>query len=142
MLDKLFARAFIRSPTFVYGSGGGVGIKLCSSCVNNKEFTRFLSVRVFPKTNDGLMKLNFNKRSYTTRNLYKLKERGLVSDVFPYDDPQKFVDFCNSGRQTVYAGFDPTADSLHVGNLAVMMMLLHCQRAGHKVIALVLTKHQ
>lgn len=41
--------------------------------------------------------------------------------------------------QTVYAGFDPTADSLHVGNLLVIMGLLHCQRAGHNPIALVST---
>lgn len=39
--------------------------------------------------------------------------------------------------QTIYAGFDPTADSLHVGNLLVIMGLLHCQRAGHQPIALV-----
>ncbi|ALC41909.1 CG16912 [Drosophila busckii] len=42
-----------------------------------------------------------------------------------------------SAPQSIYAGFDPTADSLHVGNLLVIMGLLHCQRAGHKPIALV-----
>jgi tyrosyl-tRNA synthetase len=39
---------------------------------------------------------------------------------------------CNP--QTVYAGFDPTASSLHVGNLLILMNLLHWQRGGHKVI--------
>lgn len=39
--------------------------------------------------------------------------------------------------QSVYAGFDPTADSLHVGNLLVIMGLIHCQRGGHQPIALV-----
>lgn len=43
----------------------------------------------------------------------------------------------DSSPQTIYAGFDPTADSLHVGNLLVLMGLLHCQRAGHNPIALV-----
>lgn len=43
----------------------------------------------------------------------------------------------DSNPQTIYAGFDPTADSLHVGNLLVIMGLLHCQRAGHNPIALV-----
>lgn len=38
--------------------------------------------------------------------------------------------------QTVYAGFDPTANSLHVGNLLVVLGLLHCQRHGHTPIAL------
>ena len=38
---------------------------------------------------------------------------------------------------TVYSGFDPTADSLHIGSLLPMMGLAHCQRAGHRPIALV-----
>lgn len=42
----------------------------------------------------------------------------------------------NNSPQCVYAGFDPTADSLHVGNLLVLMNLLHWQRGGHRVIAL------
>lgn len=40
------------------------------------------------------------------------------------------------GSQTVYAGFDPTSDSLHVGNLLVLAGLIHSQRAGHTPIAL------
>ena len=39
--------------------------------------------------------------------------------------------------QTVYCGFDPTADSLHVGNLLAVIVLLHCQRAGHRCIVVV-----
>lgn len=42
-----------------------------------------------------------------------------------------------SSSQTMYAGFDPTADSLHVGNLLVIIGLIHGQRAGHQPIALV-----
>lgn len=41
-----------------------------------------------------------------------------------------------SRPQYIYAGFDPTADSLHVGNLLILMGLLHCQRAGHHPLAL------
>lgn len=40
-----------------------------------------------------------------------------------------------SGAQTVYCGFDPTADSLHVGNLLAIIGLLHFRSAGHHVIA-------
>lgn len=47
------------------------------------------------------------------------------------------IDLLNSAPQTVYAGFDPTAESLHVGNLLVLINLLHWQRSGHQVIALV-----
>lgn len=42
----------------------------------------------------------------------------------------------NSRPQTIYAGFDPTADSLHIGNLLVLVGLLHCQRGGHQPVAL------
>lgn len=41
------------------------------------------------------------------------------------------------GIVTGYCGFDPTADSLHAGNLIPIMMLKHLQRAGHRPIALV-----
>lgn len=40
----------------------------------------------------------------------------------------------------MYAGFDPTADSLHVGNLLILVNLLHWQRGGHNVIAVVSNK--
>lgn len=47
------------------------------------------------------------------------------------------TDLLNASPQTVYAGFDPTADSLHVGNLLILINLLHWQRGGHNVIAVV-----
>lgn len=47
------------------------------------------------------------------------------------------MDLLNKSSQCVYAGFDPTADSLHIGNLLILMNLLQWQRAGHQVIALV-----
>ncbi len=43
----------------------------------------------------------------------------------------------NKGPVTGYAGFDPTAPSLQIGNLAAIMLLMHLQRAGHKPVALV-----
>ena len=42
----------------------------------------------------------------------------------------------SSKPTTVYAGFDPTAGSLHVGNLLVLTSLLHFHRAGHQVVIL------
>ena len=38
---------------------------------------------------------------------------------------------------SVYCGFDPTADSLHIGNLLAIIGLLHCQRGGHQPICVV-----
>ncbi|XP_043199257.1 tyrosine--tRNA ligase, mitochondrial-like isoform X2 [Amphibalanus amphitrite] len=75
-------------------------------------------------------------RAYSTRSLRHLQERGLLSEIFP-DDGSRLQDVLNSSEQCFYSGFDPTADSLHVGNLLVLVALLHCQRAGHDVIAVI-----
>lgn len=73
----------------------------------------------------------------SNRNILRLKERGVFSDLFPDGAADNVVDVLNSAPQTVYAGFDPTADSLHVGNLAILVNLINWQRAGHNVIALI-----
>lgn len=62
----------------------------------------------------------------------ELKWRGMLQDVMPGTE-----DILNKETVTAYIGFDPTADSLHVGSLAQIMVLLHFQRCGHKPIALV-----
>ncbi|KAG0724458.1 Tyrosine--tRNA ligase, mitochondrial [Chionoecetes opilio] len=76
-------------------------------------------------------------RTYTSHNILKLEDRGLWADYFPDSNVNKLIQELTRKPQTVYSGFDPTADSLHVGNLLIIMALLHCQRAGHNVIALV-----
>ncbi len=62
----------------------------------------------------------------------ELRWRGMVQDVMPGTEDQ-----LNKEMTTGYIGFDPTADSLHIGSLAPIMLLYHLQRAGHKPIALV-----
>ena len=42
-----------------------------------------------------------------------------------------------AGAQSFYCGFDPTASSLHIGNLLALIFLIHCQRAGHTPICLI-----
>ncbi|XP_044736488.1 tyrosine--tRNA ligase, mitochondrial [Chrysoperla carnea] len=79
----------------------------------------------------------FLKRYFVTNNISKLRDRGIFQDIFPDTASKEIADLINGGPQTVYAGFDPTADSLHIGNLLVLVSLLHLQRAGHQVIALV-----
>jgi len=76
-------------------------------------------------------------RFYTNRNILKLHERQMFQSMFPENSSNEVIDLLTKRSQCVYAGFDPTADSLHVGNLLVIMNLLHWQRANHKVIALV-----
>lgn len=62
----------------------------------------------------------------------ELRWRGILHDVMPGTE-----DLLNKGMVSGYIGFDPTADSLHVGSLAQIMTLIHFQRAGHKPVALV-----
>ncbi|EDV37212.1 uncharacterized protein Dana_GF11543 [Drosophila ananassae] len=71
------------------------------------------------------------------RNLLELTDRGFFQGIFPDTAAPRMKQLFTSGVQSIYAGFDPTADSLHVGNLLVIMGLIHCQRAGHQPIALV-----
>ncbi|KAK9883730.1 hypothetical protein WA026_001918 [Henosepilachna vigintioctopunctata] len=78
-----------------------------------------------------------NNRKYSNRNMIKLKERGLLHDIFPENATNSVIDILNGSPQCVYGGFDPTADSLHVGNLLVLVNLIHWQRGGHQAIALV-----
>lgn len=62
----------------------------------------------------------------------ELSWRGMIHDMMPGTEEQ-----LNKEMTAGYIGFDPTADSLHIGNLLPIMMLVHFQRAGHKPIALV-----
>ncbi|XP_026550868.1 tyrosine--tRNA ligase, mitochondrial [Notechis scutatus] len=67
-------------------------------------------------------------------------QRGLFQEVFPPQPAEEqLIELLQPGRPpvTAYCGFDPTADSLHVGHLLAVLGLLHFQRAGHNVIALV-----
>ena len=62
-----------------------------------------------------------------------LQWRGLIHQTTA---DEHLPNWLNSGMKTVYAGFDPTADSLHVGSLLPLMMLRRFQKAGHKPIAI------
>jgi tyrosyl-tRNA synthetase len=68
-----------------------------------------------------------------TKNLIEeLTWRGMIQDMMPgtVEQLQKEI-------TTGYVGFDPTADSLHIGSLVPILLLVHLQRAGHKPLALV-----
>ena len=62
----------------------------------------------------------------------ELKWRGLLHDIMPGTEA-----LLEEGPVKAYVGFDPTADSLHIGNLVPIMLLVHWQRAGHVPVALV-----
>lgn len=61
-----------------------------------------------------------------------LRERGYIAQTS--DD--RAVEELLSGRTTIYEGFDPTSDSLHIGHLLSLMAMHHLQRAGHRVLFL------
>ncbi len=62
----------------------------------------------------------------------ELKWRGMIHDIMPGTQEQLRKEVTSG-----YIGFDPTADSLHIGNLVQIMTLVHFQRCGHKPVALV-----
>ncbi len=63
----------------------------------------------------------------------ELKARGMIAQC---TDEEKVRELLENEKVTFYIGFDPTADSLHVGHFVAMMVMGHMQKAGHKPIAL------
>ncbi|ABN51958.1 MAG TPA: tyrosine--tRNA ligase [Hungateiclostridium thermocellum] len=63
-----------------------------------------------------------------------LKERGYIAQL---THEEKIKELLEKEKITFYIGFDPTADSLHVGHFLQMMVMAHMQKAGHRPIALI-----
>jgi tyrosyl-tRNA synthetase len=62
----------------------------------------------------------------------ELQWRGMIQDIMPGTEQQ-----LNKESTAGYIGFDPTSDSLHIGSLVPILLLVHLQKAGHKPVALV-----
>ncbi len=62
----------------------------------------------------------------------ELRWRGMIQDIMPGTEEQ-----LKKEMTSAYIGFDPTADSLHIGSLVPILLLVHLQKAGHKPYALV-----
>ncbi len=62
----------------------------------------------------------------------ELRERGLLQDIMPGTEEQLAKEMT-----TGYVGFDPTAESLHIGSMLPIILLMHMQRAGHQPMALI-----
>jgi len=67
-----------------------------------------------------------------TNFIQELKWRGMIHDIMPGTEEALLKESVGG-----YIGFDPTADSLHIGSLVQIMTLVHFQKAGHKPYALV-----
>ncbi|XP_060084638.1 tyrosine--tRNA ligase, mitochondrial-like isoform X2 [Ylistrum balloti] len=85
------------------------------------------------------LQLHFSRgRTYSSkapRNILTLHDRGIFQTIYPSGSTPELVQRL-SKQMTVYCGFDPTAESLHIGNLLAIIALLHCQRGGHRPIGL------
>jgi len=75
---------------------------------------------------------NMNHKSAKMNLVEELKWRGMFHDCTPGTEEQ-----LNKELTAGYIGFDPTADSLHIGSLVPILMLVHLQKAGHKPFALI-----
>ena len=64
----------------------------------------------------------------------ELVARGLIAQVTNEDEIREMID---TGKATFYIGFDPTADSLHVGHFMALCLMKRLQMAGNKPIALI-----
>ena len=76
--------------------------------------------------------LKFAVNFFSMSFVRELQWRGMIHDIMPGTEEQ-----LEKESTSAYVGFDPTADSLHIGHLVSIMMLKHLQNAGHKPIALV-----
>ena len=72
------------------------------------------------------------KQKMSSNLVAELHWRGMVQDIMPGTEEQ-----LSKEMTTLYVGFDPTADSLHIGSLVPIILLVHAFRSGHKPIALV-----
>ena len=94
----------------------------------------------------GTVRLLYRRQKKTTTNtttrkgidimtLYdELVARGLIAQV---TDEEEIKELINNGKATFYIGFDPTADSLHVGHFMALCLMKRLQQAGNKPIALI-----
>ncbi len=76
--------------------------------------------------------VKFAESIYNMTLIQELRWRGMIQDIMPGTE-ELFEKEMVSG----YIGFDPTSDSLHIGSLVPILLLMHLQRAGHKPFALV-----
>lgn len=81
-----------------------------------------------------ICRLYKTRLSMSTTLLQDLKQRGLIAQMTNEDELEKHL---ASEEVTLYCGFDPTADSLHIGSLVPLLTLKRFQQYGHKPLALV-----
>lgn len=93
-------------------------------CLNDHRKGKFTNIKRYTK-----------KKGFKIMTLYdELVARGLIAQV---TDEEEIKELINNGKATFYIGFDPTADSLHVGHFMALCLMKRLQMAGNKPIALI-----
>ena len=96
---------------------------------------RFGSVRLLYRRQKKTTTNTTTKKGTDIMTLYdELVARGLIAQV---TDEEEIKELINNGKATFYIGFDPTADSLHVGHFMALCLMKRLQQAGNKPIALI-----
>ena len=101
--------------------------------VPRQDLVPFIGRGLFCVSVDGILKNR--EEGVSVMDLLKdLKQRGLINQI---TDEEGLAKHLSEKQVTLYCGFDPTADSLHIGHLLPALMLKRFQQAGHRPIALV-----
>lgn len=99
--------------------------KLCLECSRRETY-------LCTCKNPKLKNIKFKYKMELKNFVEELQWRGMIHDVMPETEAHLM-----EKMRSAYVGFDPTADSLHIGNLVPIMILSFLQRCGHKPVALV-----
>lgn len=82
---------------------------------------------------DKILKIDMYGGMFMNNVFDTLKERGFIAQMTHEDEIRELL---KNNKVTFYIGFDPTADSLHIGHFLQLMVMAHMQRAGHRPIAI------
>jgi len=101
----------------------------------NQRWYRVRFVRPLSCRTEGVYSVTDDERKYIEMTCYdELVARGLIAQV---TDENEIKDLINNGKAVFYIGFDPTADSLHVGHFMALCLMKRLQMAGNRPIALI-----
>ena len=107
------------------GTFAAIGIKIQAFITN--LYSKYCLLKRTWQTN-----IIFAQNNLKMTLIEELKWRGMLQDIMPGT-----ADQLDKEMTTAYIGFDPTADSLHIGSLVPILLLVHLQKRGHKPLALI-----
>ncbi len=123
-----------RTSSFGWNTFRGWGFFM-HMCIRMKHVSRMADTRFFTFCDECPVPRVNNERRERKMQLYdELVARGLIAQV---TDEKEIREMVNEGKAVFYIGFDPTADSLHVGHFMALCLMKRLQMAGNRPIALI-----